>query len=295
MEYYHVEIPRAVQPSLVLAVENDDLGIAGGLQDRVIQVYDAATTTLTAERARVGELSARLAVAERELQRAAEDLAARTLPVVPGHQIVGVVTDRDLCMAVYTQGRSLSEIAYGQTTGLLTRAADVTLKERRRLLLMVRETPLNLAHLRNMTAVTEMGGIIFPPLPAFYHRPQSIDELVNDTVERVLALLATLLVAVLNLPGLVIYLILRPARTLAEAYEQSLEEEALLQEIEDKRVCPGCGRHADRIQHDRRVRRNLDGHGGDEGLAHQPGSDRGLHRAGGARQPLRRPGLPERL
>ena len=54
---------------------------------------------------------------------------------------------------------------------------------------MVRETPFNLAHLRNMTAVTEMGGIIFPPLPAFYHRPQTIDELVNDTVERVLDLL----------------------------------------------------------------------------------------------------------
>ncbi|HWH73010.1 MAG TPA: flavoprotein, partial [Methylibium sp.] len=68
-------------------------------------------------------------------------------------------------------------------------AADVTLKERRRLLLLVRETPFNLAHLRNMTAVTEMGGIVFPPLPAFYHRPSSIDELVDDTVERVLALL----------------------------------------------------------------------------------------------------------
>ena len=54
---------------------------------------------------------------------------------------------------------------------------------------MVRETPFNLAHLRNMTAVTEMGGVIFPPLPAFYHRPKSIDELVDDTVERVLALL----------------------------------------------------------------------------------------------------------
>ncbi len=54
---------------------------------------------------------------------------------------------------------------------------------------MVRETPFNLAHLRNMTAVTEMGGIVFPPLPAFYHRPESIDELVNETVERVLALL----------------------------------------------------------------------------------------------------------
>ena len=85
--------------------------------------------------------------------------------------------------------KTLAAVAHGFADNLLTRAADVTLKERRRLLLMVRETPFNLAHLRNMTAVTEMGGIIFPPLPAFYHRPTSIDELVDDTVERVLHLL----------------------------------------------------------------------------------------------------------
>lgn len=85
--------------------------------------------------------------------------------------------------------KTLAAVAHGMGDNLLTRAADVTLKERRRLVLMVRETPFNLAHLRNMTAVTEMGGIVFPPLPAFYHRPQSIDELVNETVERVLALL----------------------------------------------------------------------------------------------------------
>lgn len=85
--------------------------------------------------------------------------------------------------------KSLAAIAHGLSDNLLTRAADVTLKERRRLLLMVRETPLNLAHLRNMTAVTEMGGIVFPPLPAFYNRPASIDEMVDDTVERALELL----------------------------------------------------------------------------------------------------------
>ncbi len=85
--------------------------------------------------------------------------------------------------------KSLAAIAHGLSDNLLTRAADVTLKERRRLVLLVRETPFNLAHLRNMTAVTEMGGIVFPPLPAFYHRPESIDELVDDTVERVLALI----------------------------------------------------------------------------------------------------------
>jgi 4-hydroxy-3-polyprenylbenzoate decarboxylase len=83
--------------------------------------------------------------------------------------------------------KTLAAVAHGLGDNLLTRAADVTLKERRRLILLVRETPFNLAHLRNMTAVTEMGGIVFPPLPAFYHRPVSIDEMVDDTVERVLA------------------------------------------------------------------------------------------------------------
>jgi flavin prenyltransferase len=85
--------------------------------------------------------------------------------------------------------RTLAAVAHGLSDNLLSRAADVVLKERRRLVLMVRETPFNLAHLRNMTAVTEMGGVIFPPLPAFYHHPKNIDDLVNDTVERVLGLL----------------------------------------------------------------------------------------------------------
>ncbi len=85
--------------------------------------------------------------------------------------------------------KSLAAIAHGLGDNLLTRAADVTLKERRRLVLMVRETPFNLAHLRNMTAATEMGAVVFPPLPAFYHRPATIDDLVGDSVERVLSLL----------------------------------------------------------------------------------------------------------
>jgi 4-hydroxy-3-polyprenylbenzoate decarboxylase len=84
--------------------------------------------------------------------------------------------------------RTLAAVANGLSDNLLTRAADVTLKERRRLVLMVRETPLNLAHLRNMTAATEMGAVIFPPLPAFYHHPQSVDEMVAEGVERVLQL-----------------------------------------------------------------------------------------------------------
>lgn len=84
--------------------------------------------------------------------------------------------------------RTLAAVAHGLSDNLITRAADVTLKERRRLVMMVRETPFNLAHLRNMTAVTEMGGIIFPPMPAFYLRPKSIDDIVYHTVMRVLEL-----------------------------------------------------------------------------------------------------------
>ncbi|MEO7339003.1 MAG: UbiX family flavin prenyltransferase [Caldimonas sp.] len=85
--------------------------------------------------------------------------------------------------------KTLAAVAHGFADNLIARAADVALKERRRLLLMVRETPFNLAHLRNMLSVTEMGAVVFPPLPAFYHRPQTIDDLIDDTVERALALL----------------------------------------------------------------------------------------------------------
>jgi 4-hydroxy-3-polyprenylbenzoate decarboxylase len=84
--------------------------------------------------------------------------------------------------------KTLASVAHGLSDNLIARAADVVLKERRKLVLMVRETPFNLAHLRNMTAVTEMGGIVFPPLPAFYHKPSSIEEMVDHTVSRVLDL-----------------------------------------------------------------------------------------------------------
>jgi 4-hydroxy-3-polyprenylbenzoate decarboxylase len=84
--------------------------------------------------------------------------------------------------------RTMSEIATGVTSTLLTRAADVTLKERRPLVLMVRETPLHLGHLRTMTALAEMGAIIAPPVPAFYAQPSSIDDLVDQAVGRALDL-----------------------------------------------------------------------------------------------------------
>lgn len=84
--------------------------------------------------------------------------------------------------------RTLGEIATGVTTGLVSRAADVVLKERRRLVLMTRESPLHLVHLRNMTTVTEAGGIIFPPVPAMYTRPASVEDIIDQTVGRALDL-----------------------------------------------------------------------------------------------------------
>ena len=84
--------------------------------------------------------------------------------------------------------RSMAEIATGATTTLLTRAADVALKERRRLVLLVRETPLHTGHLRTMTALSEMGAVIAPPVPAFYAKPQSLEEMIDQTLGRILDL-----------------------------------------------------------------------------------------------------------
>jgi len=84
---------------------------------------------------------------------------------------------------------TMSAIAAGISSNLMVRAADVTLKERRRLLLMVRESPLHLGHLRSMTALAEMGAIIAPPMPAFYHQPKSVEEIVEHSVDRLLDLI----------------------------------------------------------------------------------------------------------
>ena len=84
--------------------------------------------------------------------------------------------------------KTLAAVAAGFSENLISRAADVCLKERRRLILMVREAPLHLVHLRNMESVTQMGGIIFPPTPAFYQRPTSIEQMVDHTLSRILDL-----------------------------------------------------------------------------------------------------------
>lgn len=85
--------------------------------------------------------------------------------------------------------KTMAGIAHSYSDNLLLRAADVVLKDRRRLVLVLRETPLHLGHLRLMTQVTEMGAILAPPMPAFYHRPKTLDDLINQTVNRVLDLL----------------------------------------------------------------------------------------------------------
>lgn len=84
--------------------------------------------------------------------------------------------------------KTLASIATGVSATLIARAADVILKERRRLVLLARETPLNLVHLRNMVTVTEMGGVIYPPVAAYYNKPNSLDDVINEAVGRILAL-----------------------------------------------------------------------------------------------------------
>lgn len=130
---------------------------------------------------------------EQELQRRRPEIEALADAVHGVREIGATIASGSFATAGMVVApcsmRTLAAIAHGLSDNLVTRAADVALKERRRLVLMVRETPLNLAHLRNMVAVTEMGGIVFPPLPAFYHRADTIAQQVDHTCGRVLDLL----------------------------------------------------------------------------------------------------------
>ena len=127
-----------------------------------------------------------------ETERKMKDVAALASVIYKPEDIAAPIASgsfRTLGMLVAPCSiRTLSEIATGVTSSLLTRAADVVLKERRRLVLLVRETPVHLGHLRSMAAVTEMGAIVMPPVPAFYTRPRTIDDIVDHTVGRALDL-----------------------------------------------------------------------------------------------------------
>ena len=179
-------MPAAVPPPRVVVGVTGATGAVYAV--RLLERLRAAKreTHLIVSAAGVLSVHHELGLDRRALEEMA-DVAYR--PADVGAAIASGSFHADAMVVAPCSMKTLAAIAHGLSDNLLSRCADVTLKERRRLVLLVRETPLNLAHLRNMTSVTEMGGVIFPPLPAFYHRPQSIDEIVRDTIERVLTLI----------------------------------------------------------------------------------------------------------
>ncbi|MGF1454930.1 MAG: UbiX family flavin prenyltransferase [Alphaproteobacteria bacterium] len=159
---------------IVYGIRMVELLHAAGVETHLV-VSKAAELTLAYETdRRMGEIAA---------------LAHRTYPVRDvGAAIASGSFRMDGMVIAPCSIKTMSEIATGVTTTLLTRAADVTLKERRRLVLMVRETPFHTGHLRTMTALSEMGAIIAPPIPAFYGRPKTLEDLIDHSVGRVLDL-----------------------------------------------------------------------------------------------------------
>ncbi|MFZ5824673.1 MAG: UbiX family flavin prenyltransferase [Bacillota bacterium] len=119
-----------------------------------------------------------------------DQVIAMATKVYPFHDVAAAISSgsfkTDGMIIAPCSIKTLAGIANSYNDNLLTRAADVSLKERRKLVLMVRETPLHLGHLRHMVAVTEMGAVVLPPMPAFYHKPQTLDDIVNQSVGKAL-------------------------------------------------------------------------------------------------------------
>jgi flavin prenyltransferase len=156
---------------------------AAGVETHLVMTQPAALTAAQESELRAGDI-AELADVTHKVTNVGASIASGSFPI-------------DAMLIAPCSSRTLSAIAHGLSDNVLTRAAEVTLKERRPLALLFRETPLTLAHLRAMTAVTEMGGVVMPPVPAFYVHPGSVEEIVDFTVGRALELLG---VHVPNLP-----------------------------------------------------------------------------------------------
>jgi 4-hydroxy-3-polyprenylbenzoate decarboxylase len=174
------------QKRIIVAISGASGAVYGVRLLQVLRALGTVQTHLTVSDAGLLNLQQELAMGRAELEALA-DVAYPVREV--GAAIASGSFQCDGMVVAPCSMRTLSAVALGLSDNLMTRAADVVLKERRRLILMVRETPLSLAHLRNMTSVTEMGGIIFPPVPSFYHRPQTLAEMVDHTVSRVVDLL----------------------------------------------------------------------------------------------------------
>ena len=178
--------PDGVSRRMVVAISGASGAVYGVRLLQVLRQIGGVETHLTVSDA--GWLNLQL-----ELDMGRADVEALADVVYPVRDVgVAIASGSFQCDGMVVAPcpmRTLAAVANGLSDNLITRAADVMLKERRRLVLMVRESPLNLAHLRNMISVTEMGGIIFPPVPGFYQRPQSVAEMVDHSVSRVLDLL----------------------------------------------------------------------------------------------------------
>lgn len=179
-------MPLALPQRIIVAISGASGAIYGVRLLQMLRELDGVETHLTVSAAGLLNLS-------QELDMSRSSLEALAHAVHPVHDVGAAIASGSFqCAGMVIAPcsmRTLAAVAHGLSDNLITRAADVMLKERRRLILMARETPLSLVHLRNMTAVTEMGGIIFPPVPGFYHRPQTLVDMVDNTVSRVVDLL----------------------------------------------------------------------------------------------------------